>query len=69
VPEIPLYKDVKYSGHAEIKITTIDGETREFVGDSAPAVGQANYDAFTILVVINFTRTDFEMRQSDLGEG
>jgi hypothetical protein len=69
VPEIPLYKDVKHSGYAEIKITTIDGETGEFVSESAPGIGQAKHDDFTILIVVHFTRTDLEKQQWDLGPG
>jgi hypothetical protein len=69
MPEIPLYKNVKHSGHAEIKITTIDGDSGEFVDESAPGIGQAKHDDFTILIVVHFTRTDLEKPQWDLGQG
>jgi hypothetical protein len=58
---------VKHSGHAEIKISTIDGETGEFIDESAPAVGTSNHDDYTILIMVHFTRSDLEERQWDLG--
>lgn len=69
VPEIPLFKDVQHSGHAEIKIATIDSETGEFVDESAPSVGTANHDDYTILIVVHFTRSDLEKQKWDLGQG
>jgi len=67
MPEIPLFKDVRHTGHAEIKISTIDGETGEFVAESASAVGTSNHDDYTILFLVHFTRSDLEERQWDLG--
>jgi len=67
VPEIPLFRDVKYMGHAEIKISTTDAESGEFVAESAPAVGKANHDDYTILIVVHFTHTDLEKQTWDLG--
>jgi len=34
IPEISLFKDVKHSGHAEVKIYTIDAVTGKFVDQS-----------------------------------
>jgi hypothetical protein len=67
VPEVPLFRDVKHSGHAEIKIFASDGETGEFVGESELAVGKSNHDDFTLLIIIHFTRTDLEKEEWDLG--
>jgi hypothetical protein len=69
VPEIPLFKDVKHSGHAEIKIATIDSESGEFVGESAPSVGTAFHDDYTVLILVHFTRSDLEKSTWDLGPG
>ena len=69
VPEIPLFKDVKHSGHAEIKVTTIDSESGEFVDESAPSVGAAFHDDYTILILVHFTRSDLEKPTWDLGPG
>jgi hypothetical protein len=65
IPEIPVFKDVRHSGHAEVEIYTIDGETGKFVDKSRPAIGDAQYDDYTILILVHFTRTDLEKRKWD----
>jgi hypothetical protein len=65
VPEIPLFKDVRHSGHSEIEIYTIDAGSGEFVDKSPPAIGEAKYDDYTILIVINFTRSDVDKQKWD----
>lgn len=67
VPEIPLFKDVKYMGHAEIKLFTTEAETGEFVSESPPAVGSSNHDDYTVLIIVHFTHTDLEEGKWDLG--
>lgn len=67
VPEIPLFRDVKYMGHAEIKISTTDAKSGEFVSESAPAVGRSNHDDYTVLIIVHFTHTDLEEEKWDLG--
>src|SRR6516162_3940711 len=65
VPEIPLFKDVRHSGHAEIEIYTLDAGSDEFVDKSPPAIGEARYDDYTILIVINFTKSDVDKKKWD----
>jgi hypothetical protein len=60
LPEIPLYKNVEYSGHAEIKISITDAQTGEFVDAIRPTVGKSRHDDYTILIVVHFTRSDLE---------
>jgi hypothetical protein len=67
MPEIPLFKNVRHSGHAEIKIATIDGQSGEFIDETARAVGTSNHDDYTVLIVVHFTRSDLEEPQWDLG--
>jgi hypothetical protein len=67
VPEIPLFRDVKYMGHAEIKISTTDAKSGEFVSESAPAVGRSNHADYTVLIIVHFTHTDLEEEKWDLG--
>jgi hypothetical protein len=69
VPEIPLFKDVRHSGHSEIEIYTIDAGSGEFVDKSPPAIGEAKYDDYTILIVINFTRSDIDEQKWDWEPG
>ena len=63
IPEITLLKNVRHSGYAELKIYMIDGETRKFVDQSPPAIGEAQYDDYTITIVVHFTRSDIEERK------
>jgi hypothetical protein len=69
VPEIPLFKDVRHTGHAEIEMYTIDAGSGEFVDKSPPAIGQSRYDDYTILIVVNFTRSDVNEQQWDWDQG
>ena len=65
IPEISLFKDVRHTGHAEVKIYTIDGDTGKFIDQSRPAIGEAQYDDYTIMIVVHFTRSDIEERKWD----
>lgn len=67
VPEIPLFKNIEHSGHAELKISVADEKSGEFVAESVPAIGTTKHDDYTLLIIIHFTRTDVENRQWDLG--
>jgi len=69
VPEIPLFKDVRHSGHVEIEIYTLDAGSDEFVDKSPPAIGEARYDDYTILIVINFTKSDVDKKKWDWDPG
>ena len=69
IPEISLFKNVKHSGHAEVKIYAIDGGTGKFVDQSPPAIGEAQYDDYTIMIVVHFTRSDIEKRKWDWEPG
>jgi hypothetical protein len=63
IPEISLFKDVRHSGHAEVEIYTIDGGTGKFVDQSPPATGEAQYDDYTIMIVVHFARSDIEKQR------
>jgi len=69
VPEVPLFKNIEHSGHAEIKISLADNQTGDFIDESAPVVGKAQHDDYTILIVVHFTRSDLDKRRWDLGPG
>lgn len=69
VPEIALFKDVRHTGHAEIEIYTIDAGSGKFVDKSPPAIGEARYDDDTVLVVINFTKSDLDKDKWDWDPG
>jgi hypothetical protein len=67
VPEIAVFKDVRHLGHAEIKISTTNVRTGEFVAESATAIGKAHHDDYTLLIVIHFTHTDLDKPDWDFG--
>jgi hypothetical protein len=63
VPEIPLFKDVRQTGQAEIEIYTFDAGSGEFFDKSPRTIGEARYDDYTILVLIKFASTDVEKQK------
>ncbi len=69
MPEISLFKNVKHSGHAEVKVFTIDGGTGKFLDQHPPAVGDTQYDDYAIMLVVHFTRSDIEQRKWDWEPG
>lgn len=69
IPEIPLFRNVKHSGHAEVKIYTIDGETGKFVDQSHTAIGATQYDDYTIMLVVHFIRSDIDEPKWDWEPG
>jgi hypothetical protein len=69
MPEVPIFKDIEHSGHAEIKISMADNQTGDFIDESAPVVGKSQHDDYTILIVVHFTRSDLEKQKWDLGPG
>ena len=69
IPEIALFKNASHSGHAEVEVFTIDGSTGKFVDKSPPAVGETNYNDYTVLIVVHFTRSDMETRKWDWQPG
>ncbi|HEY2987918.1 MAG TPA: hypothetical protein VGL11_09330 [Candidatus Binatia bacterium] len=60
VPEIALYKSVRYRGRADVQIYTLDAANGEFVEKSPERAGETKYDDYTILVFINYTRSDLD---------
>ena len=68
-PEIPLFKNVEHSGHAELKVSMTDGQTGEFIDESPATVGKSQHNDYTVLIVIHFTRSDLEKQKWDLGPG
>lgn len=69
VPEISIFKDVRHTGHAEVEIYTIDADSGKFLDRSPTATGNAQYDDYTILIVVHFTRSDMEKPRWDWQPG
>lgn len=69
MPEIPLFKDIQHSGYAEIKVSTTDVTTGDFVSESGPVIGKSSHDDYTILIVVHFTRSDMETPSWSLVDG
>ncbi len=60
VPEIALFKWVRNRGQAEVEIYAFDEKTNEFVSKTPVSAGQAKFDNYTVLLIINFTVTDID---------
>jgi hypothetical protein len=69
MPEIALFKNARHSGHTEVEVFTIDGSTGKFVDKSPPAIGETDYNDYTVLIVVHFTRSDMETRKWDWQPG
>jgi len=69
VPEIPLFKIVEHTGHAELKVSMTDGQSGEFIDESSSTVGKSEHNDYTVLLVIHFTRSDLEKQRWELGPG
>jgi hypothetical protein len=69
IPEVAVFKNLKHSGHTEVQIYAVDGRGERFVDKSAPAIGEANYDDYTIMIVVHFTRSDIDERKWDWEPG
>lgn len=59
-PEIALYRLVNNVGRVEVQIYAYDSQTGAFTTKMPAAVGQAEYDEYTILILISFTATDLD---------
>jgi hypothetical protein len=67
VPEIPVFRNVSHVGHAEVKISTTDGDSGDFIAESPGAVGKAHHNDYTLFIVIHFTRKDLDRPVWDFG--
>ena len=67
IPEVALFRDVKHSGQTALESFTIDEDSGKFLDKSPTAVGRSEYDDYTVLIVIHFSRSDVEQRKWDLG--
>ena len=59
-PEIALFKSVHNRGRAELQVYSIDNQSKEFVRKSKETEGEANYDDYTVLFVIDFNFNDLD---------
>jgi len=59
-PEIALFKSVHNRGRAELQVYSIDNQTKEFIGKSKVTQGEANYDDYTVLFVLDFNSNDLD---------
>ena len=67
MPEIPVFKSVRYVGHAETKISTTDADSGNFVAESPIALGMAEHSNYTVLILAHFTHTDVDKPKWDFG--
>jgi len=55
IAEIPLFRDV-----TAVQSYTIEEDGGKFLDKSPKAVGQSEYDDYTVLIIIHFTRNDMK---------
>jgi hypothetical protein len=67
-PEVPLFKSVRHRGEAEIQVYALDPRSGELVSKSLLQNGQAAYDQYTILIMINFTLSDIDIPEKSSRE-
>ena len=60
VPEVALFKSITHHGYAAIEMYTIDNPSGDFLARSPRAVGEAAYNQYTILILVNFNRDDLD---------
>ena len=65
IPEIALFRDLRHMGHAALESYTMEEDGGKFLVKSPPALGRSEYDDYTILIVIHFTRSDMGNREWD----
>jgi hypothetical protein len=59
-PELALFKSLTHHGHAQLQVYTIDATTGEFIDKTPVGNGEASYDQYTILILVNYTRSDLD---------
>ena len=69
MPEIALFKNARHSGHAAVEVFTIDSDTDKFVDKTPPAIGETDYNDYTLLIVIHFSRSNMETDHWDWQPG
>ena len=67
-PEIALFKSVHNRGRTEMQLFTTDKNTQEVVGESEVAVGEAAYDNYKVLLMIDFNVNDLDTPADDNDE-
>jgi hypothetical protein len=67
-PEIPLFKSMRHHGEAEIQVYALDARNGELASKSSVENGQAAYDQYTVLIVINFTQSDIDIPEKSSRE-
>jgi len=60
MPEVALFKSTTYEAYAELQIHTIDRASGEPFSSNRRAAGAAAYNQYTLLILVNFTRSDLD---------
>lgn len=58
LPELTLYKEIKQTGYARLRLDVYDYRTGEFLGSTATLVGRSFYDQYTVLFFVTWQVTD-----------
>jgi hypothetical protein len=67
MPEIPLFRTIRHSGHVALETYFIDEDSGTLIEKGATAIGHSEYNDYTILILLHFTNTDLEKDKWDWG--
>jgi hypothetical protein len=62
IPEIALFKWARHRGLSEVEIYAFERDNGRFLSRVPAGVGRSKFDAFTILILVNFTVSDLDER-------
>lgn len=60
VPEIALFKSMNHRGYAALEMYSIDNPSGDFLKKSPRTVGEAEYNQYTVLILVHFNRNDLD---------
>jgi len=67
MPEIPLFRTVRHSGHAVLETLSDQRRQRHVDREGSNSDGHSEYNDYTILILLHFTNTDLEKDKWDWG--
>ena len=60
MPEIPLFRTVRHSGHAVLETLSDQRRQRHVDREGSKSDGHSEYNDYSILILLHFTNTDLE---------
>ena len=64
IPAVAIYRNLRNRGRTEILMYALDRDSKTLVHEFNMGIGEARYDRYTILFIINWTSTDLDLQPS-----